>query len=371
MSGLPAIPDPAELAALEDPAARVLALVEPASAWLVTASLEQAAEAVAGMAAVEVYLRQIKATEEAVGAAQTIALRARMRRAEVTERPIGRPPGEVFPRGNTLPAQRKDEHRDRVLLRNRVQVEQIAAELSPTGQASRRNVLSYLRRAERRNVDEGARSIVPPDAATVEEGAGWTLLAGKALDVLADWPDGSVDLIVTDPPYPADQLERWTELAELAARLLVPQGVLVALTGQYWLPEVIARVTAHLSYGWTYCQPLPGAHARVMSRHVGQAWKPWLAASNGAWPAGLVDWHDDVLPAVGHEKDRYSWQQSGEPAAYLIERLSPRGGVVLDPFAGSGTYGVAALDAGRRFVGVEADAGRFAMTAGRLREVAA
>ena len=46
---------------------------------------------------------------------------------------------------------------------------------------------------------------------------------------------------------------------------------------------------------------------------------------------------------------------TGKPTAVMqrLVRICPRGGVVLDPFAGSATTGVAALPEGRCFAGVE------------------
>jgi site-specific DNA-methyltransferase (adenine-specific) len=43
--------------------------------------------------------------------------------------------------------------------------------------------------------------------------------------------------------------------------------------------------------------------------------------------------------------------------SWLVKLACPPGGVVLDPFAGSGTTGVACVQTGRRFIGVEMDAG--------------
>ena len=38
-----------------------------------------------------------------------------------------------------------------------------------------------------------------------------------------------------------------------------------------------------------------------------------------------------------------------------LARICPRGGVILDPFMGSGTTGIAAIAEGRSFVGIEHD----------------
>lgn len=42
--------------------------------------------------------------------------------------------------------------------------------------------------------------------------------------------------------------------------------------------------------------------------------------------------------------------------SYLIRLVTPPGGKVLDPFAGSGSTGVAAKEEGMEFVGIEQDA---------------
>lgn len=369
---LPAIPDPAELAALADPAARILALVEPASAWLVTASRDEADDTAAKGAAVVTYLRQIDAADDAIGAAQTITLRARVRVGALTARRQGART-DLSESSDRLPrTDRRADHEHRLIAQHADVAERVIAELAPRGEATTNAVLSRIRRQRRQEVDRDARSIVPPEVVESIEGDGWTLLGGRATEALAGWPDASIDLIVTDPPYPADALGLWTELGELAARLLVPQGILVALSGKIMLPEVLARLgAAGLAWGWCYAQPLEGSNSRILARQVLQAWKPWLAFSRGPWPSGRIDWHDDMLAGGSYAKSHYRWEQASEPARYLIERLSPRGGVVLDPFTGSGTYGVAALAAGRRFVGVEADAGRLALAAQRLGEGAA
>jgi len=70
------------------------------------------------------------------------------------------------------------------------------------------------------------------------------------------------------------------------------------------------------------------------------------------------------------DKQRSSLHPSQKPLAlmdYLVRTYSKEGDLVLDFTMGSGTTGVAALQASRRFVGIEKDAGHFAAAAERLR----
>ena len=224
-----------------------------------------------------------------------------------------------------------------------------------------------VKRREAQEAEQSAREItLVTELSADAEGARWRMLHGDFRDRLADLPDGCVDLIVTDPPYPADALPLWADLADHAHRLLADQGILLGLTGQIFLDQVMAHLGTKLNYAWCYVQPLPGANSRIMGRHVLQTWKPWLAYTKGTWPSGRIDWHPDTLDPSTRNKDQYRWAQGAEPAEYLITELCPPGGTVLDPFTGTGTYGLAALKLGRRFIGCEADEPRFKTSAERL-----
>jgi 16S rRNA G966 N2-methylase RsmD len=218
--------------------------------------------------------------------------------------------------------------------------------------------------------DRRAREITP--GGNDATGDDWAIFAGDFTVRGNDLPDASVDLILTDPPYPEEFAESWNDLAAFATRVLVPGGIIAALSGKIHVDDRMERLAASgLAYGWIYSQPLPGSNTRILARHVLQEWKPWLCYSKGPWPSGRTDWHGDLLVADARAKDEYEWQQQLGPAIQLVERLSRSGDMVVDPFCGSGTYGVAALKAGRRFTGIEADADRVAISTRRLQDAKA
>ena len=107
---------------------------------------------------------------------------------------------------------------------------------------------------------------------------------GDFRTVLADLAPGSVDAVITDPPYPAEYLPLWSDLAEHAAKWLRPGGILAAMSGQLWLPEVMARLSQHLDYWWQMTYLTPGDAVRVFPRRVNSQWKPVLLYRNGDGP---------------------------------------------------------------------------------------
>lgn len=193
-----------------------------------------------------------------------------------------------------------------------------------------------------------------------------TLLLGDFRERLADLPDGSVDLVLSDPPYPREDLGLWSDLAELAARVLADTGILVAWTGRADLPEVLRRLGEHLEYRWCYAIRYAESQARMWTWPVRQAWKPLLVYQKPGGVRPHCERHPDFLEAGRRDKSLYKWQQSPEPAGQLIGLLTRPDAVVLDPMLGVGTFGVPALELGRRFIGVELDPGRFQTSVDRL-----
>lgn len=176
----------------------------------------------------------------------------------------------------------------------------------------------------------------------------------RAVDLIQHLDPGSVDLIFTDPPYPVEFVECWSELGELATKALKPGGFLLAYTGQYTMLEAFDRLRdAGLTYFWCHAVQHDGAFFRMNATHVQCGWKPVLVFRNG--PGDPPNWHKDIVTDGTREKGEHEWQQSEAEAAYWISELSKPDDLVVDPFVGGGTTAVVCRDLGRRFVGSDVD----------------
>ena len=61
----------------------------------------------------------------------------------------------------------------------------------------------------------------------------------------------------------------------------------------------------------------------------------------------------DYIESTPPLKTEHGWQQSTTEAEYIIKNLTLENQTVLDPMMGSGTTGIASLNLGRKFIGIE------------------
>lgn len=177
-------------------------------------------------------------------------------------------------------------------------------------------------------------------------------------------PD-SFDWIITDPPYPREFLPLFSDLGRAAACLLKPGGLLVCLSGQSHLPEVIQRLGEHLQYHWQGSLYTPSCVA-VHHRKVLAQQKPVLLYSKGKY-AGPVSF-DIFRSGRPPQRERHVWEQSLPAMLSVCRPFVQPYDLVLDPFMGSGTTGVAVLAFGGLFVGCDIDAACVNDAAVRLAE---
>jgi DNA methylase/Methyltransferase domain len=184
---------------------------------------------------------------------------------------------------------------------------------------------------------------------------------GDLREVLDDVPDGSVDAVITDPPYSAEHLDLYEDLGKLADRVLTPDGVLAVLCGQTWLPAVFHLLGDGRPYRWTCAVLTEGPGWVSHPRKVQSSWKPLVVYGGGPRIA-------DVFRSTGGDnaKTLHRWGQDLDAFASVVERLTSPGQTVLDPFMGSGTTLLAAHAAGRHVIGCDLDAAAVATARERL-----
>lgn len=197
----------------------------------------------------------------------------------------------------------------------------------------------------------------------------YRLIVGDFAQVAGTIEPGTVDIIITDPPYPREFLPLYGMLAERAKRILPVGGSLVVMVGQSYIPDVLAQMTPHLKYHWMLSYLTPGGQSvQLWDRKVNTFWKPLLWFVNGDYSGR---WVGDVAKSAVNDNDKrfHHWGQSVSGMADIIARFTVPGDMILDPFCGAATTGVAALLGGRRFIGVDIDTEHIQTAGQRLASV--
>jgi tRNA G10 N-methylase Trm11 len=178
------------------------------------------------------------------------------------------------------------------------------------------------------------------------------LRLGDFEKVLEDIPDGSVDCIITDPPYGEEFLPEWSKLALFAKKKLKENGILVAYTGHMFLKQVMDRLSEHLNFYWMLHLKHNGQTKIVHPVNVLCEWKPILVYQNGRQYLKRGGIHDSIKSGQ-REKDLHEWQQAFGEAKELVNMFTDEGSLVVEPFGGSCTTLIACLQTKRRVIAAE------------------
>lgn len=211
-----------------------------------------------------------------------------------------------------------------------------------------------------------------------------TLYLGDCMDILPAL--GRVDAVITDPPYSANthkmaktnkgaghgvSLITFAALtgeqfdAVMAMCLGSADGWVVATcdykhAARYYEHECFVRLGA-----WVKPNPMPQISAdrpgqgfeTVLILHGGKTAKKWnRGGGSGVW----------TFPV--HTGSEVPTQKPLALLQSFVDDFTEAGELIADPFCGSGTTGVAAIQAGRRFVGIEREQAHFSVACRRIEQ---
>ena len=236
------------------------------------------------------------------------------------------------------------------------------------------------------------------------------LRQGDCLELMKDIPDGSVDMVLTDPPYGTTQC-KWDSVIDLELmwaqlkRVIKPSGAVVLNSAQPFTSTLILSNAEMFKYQLVWqknkIQHFAQAPYRFLTEHEDICVFSFAGTAKNARnrmsynPQGLIDCNKDVR-GKGHSDHRpsgvqqadYKQTKTGYPKSilkfasasktvhptqkpvalmeYLIKTYTNEGETVLDFTMGSGTTGVACVNTSRGFIGIELDKEYFELAKQRI-----
>jgi site-specific DNA-methyltransferase (adenine-specific) len=224
-----------------------------------------------------------------------------------------------------------------------------------------------------------------------------TLWQGDCLELMKDIPDGSVDLVLTDPPYKMNHStggctnigfkNKWSGNIKAGNAVM---NFDLSIRFSEWLPEVY-RVLKQSGHCYIFCNDkniqellnvATGAGFRESNLLV---WVKNNATPNRYYmkncefvlflykgPAKpIINMGSKCCTSVNNINGKDKLHPTEKPIELLSQYIcnsSLDGDIVFDPFMGSGSTGVACINTGRNFIGIELDEGYFDIAQKRIAE---
>jgi len=232
------------------------------------------------------------------------------------------------------------------------------------------------------------------------------LMKGDCLERMKEIESGSVDLILTDPPYGTTAC-KWDSVIDLPLmweqlkRIIKPNGAIIMTASQPFTTILISSNLKMFKYEWIWEKPqgTNPMNAKVMPlkshenilvfyttkpNYSPQMWQstPYGGFSSESSKIGEVygfakSKHRDNPDGTRYPKTVLRFKQdkglhpTQKPIAlmeYLIKTYTNEGETVLDFTFGSGTTGVACMNTNRKFIGIETDDHYFDIGSKRILE---
>lgn len=193
----------------------------------------------------------------------------------------------------------------------------------------------------------------------------YSIIYGDCIQVMHQLNDRSVDFVLTDPPYLVNYRDRsgrailndadqsWLRPAFMETyRVLRENRFMISFYSWTHADKFLEtwrkagfRVVGHLVFRKQYC-----SQTRFLGYQHEQAYL--LAKGQPKVPAQPIS---DVLDMRYSGNHMHPTQKPVSALLPLIKSFTNKGDLVLDPFCGSGSTGIAAVLARRNFLGIELD----------------
>lgn len=226
---------------------------------------------------------------------------------------------------------------------------------------------------------------------------------GDCLSFLRTMPDKSVDAVITDPPYGVTANSWDTAIDPISELLRISRGYVIVTSQQPFTTYIIYNNLPEFRYEIIWDKVLPSgflnankmplrSHENICvfgqgiynpqkvegspNHSKGKGYSTKNSCYGAYETASGTDNHGNMKfpkSVIKFQKPHPSitehpTQKPVELMKWLIESYSNEGDTILDPFMGSGTTGVACVQTGRNFIGIEIDPTYYAIAERRIAE---
>lgn len=200
------------------------------------------------------------------------------------------------------------------------------------------------------------------------------LFQGDCIEMIKAIPDKSIDLILTDPPY-GKKADKGTNGFGSAKNRRYSGGWDNTRPSAEVFAEMFRIAKNVVIFGGNYfADMLPPSNCWIVWDKKGNVpfQNPFadceLIYTTFKKPIKKIVFKQQGFITDSKDKRCHPTQKPSELVQMIIESFTKPGDLICDPFMGSGTTGIACINTGRRFIGMELDVGYYSVAEERLAE---